>query len=888
MRTKLPLGLSLLLGVFALGGASSAQVPFPTNRFPVIVNGTQLQINDCSGRRFFLAGMVDNKPNSGRQLSRYDHAEMETQIVNLKAIGATAMRWNTFLFGRDLRWDANGYCTGMCAHAVANIKDGLDLAYKHRIVIQIVLSTAHWLSYGTQQPEEVTRVNNNRFMFTNAAATQAYIDNVIKPITRTIGVHPGLFGYCIINEASGMYYDEDAPTGTWSDVKVHKSDFQRWVNRVASEIHDNQPGALCSVSGVAAGIAEYADAALIAAGGKTNGIMDIHQVQFYPNNHGEAWSPFLHTPRQLVAAYGGGLKPFICGETPIEGIKNDGRGKFKGTEEFGLGEGYIRLYTNGHSGGFTWSYNVYENPKNAARKPAIDAAYHNLYDKYLVTNDFNGSQCPDHAKAQSPNVKRPNVLFCITDDQSWVHTSFAGEKAITTPAFDRVAREGIYFRNAFCAAPSCSPSRGSIITGQEMWRLGEAAQLYSAVPKELEKVSFPLLLEGSGYFIGHTQKGWEPNDFKVHGWTEYPLGKAYNKQRLQPPASGIVSNDYAANFAEFLNDCPENKPFFFWFGSSEPHRAFEGGSGAEHGVDPSKVVVPGFLPDVPEVRNDIADYLFEIQWVDQHLGKMMALLKERNQLDNTVIIVTSDNGMPFPSAKNNLYEYGLHMPLAIRWPEGIKRGGRTVEDLVNLTDLAPTLLECAGIREPVEMTGRSLVEIFNSMSSGRVDKSRNYVFAGKERHTVCRADDLPYPQRSVRDHQFLYIRNLEPDRWPAGAPDVPSVHGWVYGDIDKSPSLTYLMDHQNGKGVKGLFELAVAKRPGEELYDIVADPFCLANLASKAEFAKDKGRLARALDDYRVKTADPRALTGKSAWDTFPYYHQNPKGLVPYPKMMGK
>ena len=347
--------------------------------------------------------MVDNKPSSGRQLSRYDHADMEARIVNLKAIGATAMRWNTFLFGKDLRWDANGYCTGMCDNAVANIKDALDLAYKHRIVIQIVLSTAHFLSYGSggQTPANVTRVNNNRLMFTNAVATQAYIDNVIKPITRTIGVHPALFGYCLINEASGMYFPGDANTGTWSDVKVHMSDFQKWVNRVAAEIHNNQPGAICSVSGVAAGIYQYADAALIGAGGKTNGTMDIHQVQFYPNNHPEAWSPFLHTPRELVAAFGGGLKPFICGETPIEGIKNNGRGKFKGTEEFGLGEGYARLWKKGHSGGFAWSYNVYENPKNAANKPVIDAAYRDFYNHYLVTNDFNGSQCPQGVSRDS-------------------------------------------------------------------------------------------------------------------------------------------------------------------------------------------------------------------------------------------------------------------------------------------------------------------------------------------------------------------------------------------------------------------------------------------------------------------------------------------------------
>ncbi|HUX57314.1 MAG TPA: sulfatase [Bacteroidales bacterium] len=486
------------------------------------------------------------------------------------------------------------------------------------------------------------------------------------------------------------------------------------------------------------------------------------------------------------------------------------------------------------------------------------------------------------------DVKRPNILICITDDQNWVHTSFAGEKAITTPAFDKVARDGIYFRNAFCASPSCSPSRGSIITGQEMWRLGEAAQLFSAVPKELEKVSFPLLLEDNGYFIGYTQKGWEPNDYKVHGWTEYPLGKGYNKQKLQPPASGIVTNDYAANFTDFLNECHGDKPFFFWFGSSEPHRAFEENSGVRHGIDLDKIEVPGFLPDVPEVRNDIADYLFEIKWVDQNLEKMIRMLENRNLLNNTIIIVTSDNGMAFPSAKNNLYEYGIHMPMAISWPGGIKKGGRISEDLVSLTDIAPTLLECAGIKVPDEMTGKSLLKIFNSTSSGLIDKSRKYVFAGKERHTVCRENDLPYPQRSVRDYRFLYIRNLEPDRWPVGAPDIRSAHDWLYGDIDRSPSLTYLIDNKNEKGVKRLFELTVAKRPYEELYDVVVDPFCLTNLISNSNYAKDKRRLSKILDKYLIKTKDPRSLTGKSIWDEFPYYFQNPEGVVPYHNLKNK
>ena len=486
---------------------------------------------------------------------------------------------------------------------------------------------------------------------------------------------------------------------------------------------------------------------------------------------------------------------------------------------------------------------------------------------------------------QSLKTDRPNILFCISDDQSWMHTSYAGEKAISTTGFDRLAKEGIYFSNAFCASPSCSPSRGAIITGQEMWRLGEAAQLFSAVPLEMEALSFPLLLEKAGYFIGYTQKGWSPNDFKVHGWNRNPLGKAFNKKMIEPPANKIVSNDYAGNFKLFLDDCPEGKPFFFWFGSSEPHRAFELNSGINNGIDPYKIDVPGFLPDVPVVRKDIADYLFEIQWIDRNLQEMINTLEEKNLLENTIIIFTSDNGMAFPAAKNNLYEYGIHMPLAIRWPKGIDASGRTVEDLVSLTDLAPTLLEIAGITPPQEMTGQSLLKIFNSFSSGRIEQERNYVFSGKERHTICRDGDLPYPQRSVRDYRYLYIRNLEPDRWPAGSPYEKSGHGWVFGDIDQSPSMDYLLDHKDEKSVYTLFRLATAKKPYEELFDIVNDPYCLNNLANQDSFIEDKNRLSKVLDDYLLKTEDPRAVLGHSIWDNFPYYFQNPDGLVPYSKV---
>ena len=310
-------------------------------------------------------------------------------------------------------------------------------------------------------------------------------------------------------------------------------------------------------------------------------------------------------------------------------------------------------------------------------------------------------------------------------------------------------------------------------------------------------------------------------------------------------------------------------------------RAFEKGSGFVNGIDSHKIRVPRFLPDEPEIRVDISDYLLEIKWTDQHLEKIINLLERRGQLENTLIIVSSDNGMAFPGAKATLYEYGIHIPLAIRWGNGIKSAGRSSDLMVSLTDLAPTILEAAQLDIPDAMTGKSLNDIFLGLET----KDRSYAFSGKERHTVCREGDLPYPQRSVRDSHFLYIQNLNPDRWPAGSPKIKSSHGWKYGDIDLSPTFTYLQGNKKKSTIENFFVFATGKRPAEELFDIINDPACQNNLAYDKSFEEDKVRLSEALKDYLLETNDPRVISNKSIWDDYPYYYENPKGISPYHKL---
>lgn len=475
--------------------------------------------------------------------------------------------------------------------------------------------------------------------------------------------------------------------------------------------------------------------------------------------------------------------------------------------------------------------------------------------------------------AQKPeNRKKPNILFAISDDQSFPYASVYGEKIVNTPAFDRIAREGVLFSNAFTASPGCSPSRAALLTGRNCWQIEEAGTHASSFPTKY--LVYPDLLEQQGYFVGHTGKGWGPGNWKVSGRTRNPAGTTFNAKTLAPPTTGISKNNYAANFADFLSKRAKGQPFCFWYGGQEPHRAFEKGSGLKAGKKTEDVKVPPFLPDTEEVRSDLLDYALEIEWFDKHLGQMLQRLEEAGELDNTIIVVTSDNGMAFPRAKANLYEYGFHVPLAIRWGDQVK-GGRVVNDVVSLIDLAPTYLEALNIRHPAQegkhsyaMEGRSLLNILLSDKEGLVDPARTAIYSARERHSSARWNNLTYPQRSLRSKQYLYTRNFKPDRWPAGDPRKlkedgnPEAMHHAYHDIDACPTLDFLVAHHDSPEFGRYLQLAVGKRPAEELFDITKDPACLFNLALDPA-CKDVLLEHRAgLGAYLMQTEDPR-VTGK-------------------------
>jgi N-sulfoglucosamine sulfohydrolase len=489
------------------------------------------------------------------------------------------------------------------------------------------------------------------------------------------------------------------------------------------------------------------------------------------------------------------------------------------------------------------------------------------------------------ARAADP---RPNILVAISDDQSWVHASAYGDVAVATPAFDRVAREGALFTQAFSPTPGCSPTRAAFLTGRHSWMIEQAGTHASSFPRKY--AVWTDTLEKSGYVIGATGKLWGPGNWEVSGWQRNPVGPAWQTEEQAPPAEGVSRNDYAANFVDFLEQRPRGRPFVFWYGASEPHRPFTPGMGLRSGKRLEDAVVPPFLPDRPEVRSDLLDYACEIEWFDRHLGRMLAALEKEGELANTLVIVTSDNGMAFPRAKANIYEYGVHVPLAIMWPARMP-GGRTIDDLIGFVDITATILDVAGVEHPSKeypLAGRSFKDILLSTKQGVVDARRDAVYVARERHSSARFNSLGYPQRGLRTHEHLYIRNFTPERWPAGAPQKYGTGSYAkakdvvarslgprheaYHDIDDSPTLRYLIEHREDPSVAPFLHLAVDKRPAEELYDVRRDPGCLENLATDPDHAETTARLRERLLSELGATGDPRVTADADVWETYPRY----------------
>jgi N-sulfoglucosamine sulfohydrolase len=492
-------------------------------------------------------------------------------------------------------------------------------------------------------------------------------------------------------------------------------------------------------------------------------------------------------------------------------------------------------------------------------------------------------------------AERLNILFLFADDWGRYASAYAGVDAkpspnqvIRTPNVDRVAREGVLFRNAFVNAPSCTPCRSSLLSGRHFFQTGRGAILRGA-QWDASIPSFPLLLLESGYHIGKSHKVWSPG-----APADAPFGGqkfAYEKAGGLPNRfSGSVTKMMAegeslegarervlaqvrGNFDAFLAHSTPDKPWLYFFGPTTTHRKWVKGSGkALWGIDPEalKGKMPASLPDVSEVREDMADYLGECQAVDAYLGVLLQRLEEAGQLERTLIVLSGDHGMPgVPDGKCNLYDQGTAVPLVVRLPGGVP--GRVVDDLVRLPDLAPTFLELAGVSAPEGLYGRSLLPLLQSKKAGQIDPERNWVIFGRERHVdIAREEALPYPMRGLRTHDFLYIRNFAPERWPLGAPrrvgDAPAPSQReleedtmvAFPDMDSSPTKAWLVAHHNEPEWTPYYTRAFGKRPAEELYDLRKDPEQRHNVAAAPEYQSARERLAADLLARLAAAGDPR------------------------------
>lgn len=482
-----------------------------------------------------------------------------------------------------------------------------------------------------------------------------------------------------------------------------------------------------------------------------------------------------------------------------------------------------------------------------------------------------------NGQSNTVNSKQPNILLCIADDASFEHVSAYGyghNKWVETPNFDSIAKEGLLFLNAYTPNAKCAPSRSSILTGRNPWQLEAAANHNPIFPNKFSTVMEAL--EKNGYAVGYTGKGWAPGDQgEINGKPRSLTGKAYNNLKMVAPSTEMSPIDYSSNFNSFLNEKEKNKPFMFWYGGFEPHRAYEFETGRKKGkknIDDIKSVPP-YWPDTEVVRNDMLDYAYELEYFDYHLGKIIDILKQRGELDNTIIVVTSDNGMPFPRVKGHAYETAHHLPLAVMWKDKIVNPGREIKDFISFIDFAPTFLEAAEVStqdsEMQKIEGESFLNILMSKEGNSIVDSRDHIIIGRERQDVGRPNDEGYPVRGIVTEDYIYTINYKPNRWPSGNPETG------YMDTDGSPTKTEILKMYRAGKDSTYWQLAFGKRGSEELYSLADDEYGINNLADDRECKKIKEELRKDLINELTLQKDPRVLGKGDVFDNYPYSNKN-------------
>jgi arylsulfatase A-like enzyme len=408
--------------------------------------------------------------------------------------------------------------------------------------------------------------------------------------------------------------------------------------------------------------------------------------------------------------------------------------------------------------------------------------------------------------------KQPNFIVFIADDAAWNDCGPYGNTVIKTPNINQLAEEGLVFDNAFLTTSSCSPSRCSILTGRYPHSTG-APELHMPLPAD--QVLFAGELQKAGYYTAVAGK--------------YHIGNP--RSEFDSIYGGGPSG--CENWVRAMENRPKDKPFFMWLAAMDPHRNYQPNAIPEP-HDPSRVIVPPYLPDADSTRKDLALYYDEISRLDSYLGKVMQVLKKQGVDNNTMVIYMTDNGRPFPRAKTRLYDSGIKTPFIVRWPAKIQKG-RT-DALISSIDIAPTLCELAETALPETFQGVSFVPVlYNPLAT-----VREYIAGEHNWH------DYQAFERAIRNKQYLYIRNSFPEF--NASPPADAVGSLTYQEMIKM--------YKNGELTDNQIDCFVSPRPEEELYDVVLDPYQFHNLAENPDCEATMEKMRNMLDEWIIQFND--------------------------------
>jgi N-sulfoglucosamine sulfohydrolase len=440
---------------------------------------------------------------------------------------------------------------------------------------------------------------------------------------------------------------------------------------------------------------------------------------------------------------------------------------------------------------------------------------------------------------------RPNILFLLSDDHSYPYLSTFGDANVNTPALDKLAAQGMKFHRFFTACPQCVPSRAAYLTG----RSAVAARMtrFSA-PLGRDEVTFPEILRSqAGYFTGVCGRSYHLDGAAR---ADEATAQIFEKHQLRTFASRVdflnqcPDTDVANQVALFLDRKPADKPFFMWANFSDPHHPWTPPTDLR--PNPASLKIPAHWPDLPGVREQLADYCGEVNRVDRTIAGVFEVLSKRGLLENTLIVFSGDNGQALPHGKGSLYDPGSNVPFIIRWP-GVVKPGSESRSLLSGEDLAPTLLAAAGCSPHKNMTGISFLPLLK----GESHTPRKYVFVERGPHgsapvTVNMSNSGFDLSRAARSDRYKFIYNCTP--WiPYGPVDSAGGDGWTQikaahaaGTLPAPLSRTYF----------------TTPRPVYELYDLQADPAELNNLSGQPDLAATERELRVALAEKMILDQD--------------------------------